>query len=55
MRAATRGGTPVPISPADPVVVGRAGVLLALVAFTAGAIPAWRAARTDPTLALREE
>ena len=43
------------LSPAEPMVVGGAAVLLALVAFTAGAIPAWRAARTDPTLALREE
>ena len=42
-------------SPRDPVVlVGVAAVLL-LVAFFAGAIPAWAAARVDPMTALRAD
>ena len=43
------------LSAAEPGVLGGAAALLALVAMTAGAIPAWRAARMDPTVALRED
>jgi ABC-type antimicrobial peptide transport system permease subunit len=39
----------------DPVVLGAAVILLALVAMGAGLIPALRASRIDPMLALRYE
>jgi ABC-type antimicrobial peptide transport system permease subunit len=41
--------------PADPRVYVMAALVLAAVAFTAGLIPAWRAARVDPIEALREQ
>jgi predicted permease len=41
--------------PADPVVYVGAALVLAAVAFMAGLIPAWRAARVDPIEALREQ
>jgi len=41
--------------PADPFVYVGAALLLAAVAFMAGLIPAWRAARVDPIEALREQ
>lgn len=43
------------VEPGEPVVLLGAAAALALVALTAGMIPAWRAARMDPTRALREE
>jgi putative ABC transport system permease protein len=43
------------LSAAEPAVIGGAAAVLALVALTAGAIPAWRAARLNPTAALRED
>jgi predicted permease len=43
------------LAPNDPVVLGLAVVLLILVAATAALIPARRAARTDPLVALRHE
>jgi putative ABC transport system permease protein len=42
------------ISPADPLTFIAVGLVLASVAFLAGFIPALRAARIDPVLALRE-
>ena len=42
-------------APADAGVYVSAALVLALVAFIAGLIPAWRAARVDPIEALREQ
>jgi len=42
------------VSPADPVTTGVSVVVLGLVAFAATAVPAWRAARVSPLVALRE-
>lgn len=43
------------LSPQDPSVFTAAAVLLAMVAALAAAVPAWRAAKTDPLRALRYE
>jgi predicted permease len=42
-------------SPRDPVVLGVVATTLLLVAVAASLIPAWRAGRVDPVIALREE
>ena len=42
------------VSPADPVTTGVSVVVLGLVALAATAVPAWRAARVSPIVALRE-
>jgi len=43
------------IQPTDPVTMAGACVLLTLVAVGAACVPAWRAARVDPIVALRHE
>ena len=42
------------VTPTDPVTLGLVAGLIALVAAIACAIPAWRAARVDPLIVLRE-
>ncbi len=42
-------------TPFDPATYGGVSVLLLLVATVAGGVPAWRAARVDPAVALRHE
>ena len=43
------------LSPVDPVTITSVIALLAVVTITATALPAWRAARIDPVVALRAE
>jgi ABC-type antimicrobial peptide transport system permease subunit len=43
------------VQPLDPVAFLAAAAVLALVALTAAAVPALRAAKVDPAIALREE
>ena len=43
------------LSPGDPATLAAGALTLAFVAATASAIPAWRAARVDPSRAIREE
>ena len=43
------------MTPSDPGTLAMSAATLAAVAMVAGAVPAWRAARLDPTVVLREE
>ncbi|UCC47783.1 MAG: FtsX-like permease family protein, partial [Gemmatimonadota bacterium] len=43
------------VTASDPVTLALSALTLATVAMAAGLVPAWRAARVDPMLALREE
>jgi putative ABC transport system permease protein len=42
-------------SPRDPIVLVAVAATLAIVAIMASIVPAWRAASTDPAIALRSE
>jgi ABC-type antimicrobial peptide transport system permease subunit len=43
------------VTPFDPVTLAGATLLLILVAAAAGSLPAWRAVRIDPLVALRND
>jgi ABC-type antimicrobial peptide transport system permease subunit len=43
------------LTPTDPATLASAVVLLAAVAALAGYLPAWRASRLNPTIALHDE
>ena len=43
------------VSPADPATFAAVAALLTIVAGVASAVPAWRASRVDPILALKSE
>jgi ABC-type antimicrobial peptide transport system permease subunit len=43
------------LSPADPLTLASVSGLLVLVTFVATALPAWKASRIDPVIALRTE
>jgi ABC-type lipoprotein release transport system permease subunit len=43
------------VTATDPVTFGTITALLAMIAFVASVVPAWRAARVDPVEALRSE
>ena len=43
------------VEPTDPMTLAASAAVLAAVAIGAGEVPAWRASRMDPVLALREE
>ena len=42
-------------SPVDPMTIGSVIALLSIVTITATALPAWKASRIDPIVALRSE
>jgi ABC-type lipoprotein release transport system permease subunit len=43
------------VEPADPLTFAAVAVVLTVVAVVASLVPAWRAARLDPVLALKAE
>jgi len=53
--ASTMGSVLENLSPTDPLTLGSVIALLSLVTLTATALPAWKASRIDPVIALRAE
>jgi putative ABC transport system permease protein len=43
------------LQPSDPATLAMAAAVLAVIAIVAAYVPAWRAARVDPVVALRSE
>jgi ABC-type antimicrobial peptide transport system permease subunit len=43
------------VSPGDPLTFASVGITLSVVAILASLVPAWRATRVDPVIALRTE
>jgi ABC-type lipoprotein release transport system permease subunit len=43
------------VRPGDPVTFTTVGLILTAVAFVASLVPAWRATRVDPVVALKTE
>jgi ABC-type antimicrobial peptide transport system permease subunit len=53
--ASTMGSVLEGLSPTDPLTLSSVIALLSLVTLTATALPAWKASRIDPVVALRAE